>query len=170
MAGPATNHHASLAPIAPVVILDQAPPPGVRRRRRIGAWRTFGGVAGVRRTAGVGTSWHRIQYSPTAIAPPTSSKSRSGDARRGLKGRIGIMCIPYTGWRSVTSRIRSPQVGQVRMRPAEGKEAQLPVILTEGRKDNEALRGQKWTTHDKHRLSSNLRFDPFNVVSSSLSP
>ena len=45
------------------------------------------------------------------------------------------------------------------MRPAEGKEAQLPVMLTEGRKDNEALRGQKWTTQYAHSFSSNLRFD-----------
>jgi hypothetical protein len=44
----------------------------------------------------VGTSWHRIQNSPTAIAPPTSSRSRSGDARRGLNGRNGIMCISAT--------------------------------------------------------------------------
>jgi hypothetical protein len=29
----------------------------------------------------------------------------NGDARRDLKGRNGIMCIPYIGWRSVTSSI-----------------------------------------------------------------
>src|SRR5512136_1230344 len=46
----------------------------------------------------------------TAIAPPTSSRNRSGDARRGLKGRNGIMSISYTRSPSVTSRIRSSSV------------------------------------------------------------
>jgi hypothetical protein len=89
------------------VIFDQAP--AARRRRPTGARRTFDGVAGLRRTAGVGASWHRIQNSPTAIAPPTSSRNRSGDARRGLNGRNGIMSISYTKSRFVTSGIGSPQ-------------------------------------------------------------
>jgi len=31
-----------------------------------------------------------------AIAPPTTSRGKSGDASRGLKGRNGIMSIFYT--------------------------------------------------------------------------
>ena len=65
----------------PLVILDQAPPPGVRRRRRTAAWRTCDGVAGLRRMAGAGRGWHRIQQSAIAIAPPTTSRNKSGDAR-----------------------------------------------------------------------------------------
>jgi len=36
-------------------------PDQVARRRRTGAWRTFGGVEGLRPTAGVGTGWDRSQ-------------------------------------------------------------------------------------------------------------
>ena len=103
------THHVSLLisalpRVAP--FLDQAPAAAVRRRRPIGARRAFDGVAGFRRPAGLGASWHRIQYSPKAIAPPTSSRNRSGDARLFLKGRKGLIEILYTRSRSITSSVR----------------------------------------------------------------
>jgi hypothetical protein len=91
--------------IALLVVFDQAPAPAVRWRRPRGARRNFDRVAGFRRTAGEGASWRRIQYSPKAIAPPTSSRNRSGDANRFLKGRKGIMSVTYAKSRFVTSRV-----------------------------------------------------------------
>ncbi len=65
--------------------------------------RVFAAVAWLRRTAGFRGSWHRIQNSASAIAPPTASRNRSGIPGRGPKRRSGFMGIRYTWQDSVSS-------------------------------------------------------------------